>query len=90
MSKYESIEILPLNMVDFFENNYPGCWNMIGFNLADIKRLATSLTLLMIAVWRKNKQIFCFDKEILKDFCNQEINFDMSPELFEQLPYGQR
>ena len=114
MSKYESIEILPLNMVDFFENNYPGCWNMIGFNLADIKsnsvnyghyrnglkilfekyniwddlkRLATSLTLLMIAVWRKNKQIFCFDKEILKDFCNQEINFDMSPELFEQLPY---
>ena len=37
MSKYESIEILPLNMVDFFENNYPGCWNMIGFNLADIK-----------------------------------------------------
>ena len=37
MSKYESTEILPLNMVDFFENYYPGCWDMIGFNLADIK-----------------------------------------------------
>lgn len=114
MSKYESTEILPLNMVDFFENYYPGCWDMIGFNLADIKsnsvnyehyrdgfkilfdkyniwddqdKLATSLMLFTIAVWRKNKQIFCFDEEILKDFCNQEINFDMSPEIFEQLPY---
>lgn len=37
MSKYESTEILPLNMVDFFENYYPGCWDMIGFNWSYVK-----------------------------------------------------
>ena len=53
MSKYESIEILPLNMVDFFENNYPGCWNMIGFNLADIKSNSVNYNTKIV----KNRQL---------------------------------
>lgn len=114
MSKYESTEILPLKVVNSLESYYQGCWDMIGFKLADIKnnainyeqyfsrlvawlkkynapdenhRKAIACTLLIAAVWRKNKQIFNFDKEILKEFCNQKINFDMPTEIFEQLPY---
>ena len=40
MSKYESTEILPLKMVNSFERHYPGCWNIIGFKLVDIKNNA--------------------------------------------------
>ena len=95
MSKYESTEILPLKMVNSFERHYPGCWNIIGFKLVDIKNnainydrylervvgllekyniqdeeqlLAIFCMMLMAAVWRKNKQIFNFEQEILKEF----------------------
>ena len=114
MSKYESTEILPLKLVNSFERHYQGCWNIVGFKLADIKNnainydryfervvgslekyniqdeeqlLAIFCMMLMAAVWRKNKQIFNFEQEILKEFCNQKMSFDMSPEILEQLPY---
>lgn len=114
MRKYETAEILPLKMINSFENHYPGCWNMIGFKLADIKNNAinydlylkqiagvlekyciqdeehlfsTFCIMLTAAAWRKNKQVFCFDQEILNEFCNQKTNFDISLEIFEQLPY---